>query len=168
MMMMMTGWLPPPVAGVPQIQPAREVCVIHARARREYLLPLCHRERCERPRGDQIAVFSSLGLHWSSPESGELWYESGGVKETIWSGSGDPAEALYLALARLESSFTKYASPAHQIVFDSSLGLHWSSPESGELWYESEEGKETIWYRSGDPVVVLALALARLKSSFVK
>ena len=34
---------------------------------------------------DQIAVFSSLGLHCSSPESSNLWYKSGGSKEAIWS-----------------------------------------------------------------------------------
>ena len=36
---------------------------------------------------DQTAVLTSLGLHWSSPESGDLWYKSGGSKETIWSRS---------------------------------------------------------------------------------
>jgi len=34
---------------------------------------------------DQTAVLTSLGLHWSSPESGDLWYKSGGSKETVWS-----------------------------------------------------------------------------------
>ena len=33
---------------------------------------------------DQLAFFCFFGLHWSSPESGDLWYKSGGSKETIW------------------------------------------------------------------------------------
>jgi len=36
---------------------------------------------------NQIAFFSSLGLHWSSPESDDLWFKSGGSKETDWSRS---------------------------------------------------------------------------------
>ena len=36
---------------------------------------------------DQIAFFSSLGLHWSSPESGDLRNTSGASKETVWSRS---------------------------------------------------------------------------------
>ena len=34
---------------------------------------------------DQSAVFSSLELHGSSPESGDLWYKSRQLKKTIWS-----------------------------------------------------------------------------------
>ena len=33
---------------------------------------------------DQIAFFSFLGLHWSSSESGDLWYKSQVANETIW------------------------------------------------------------------------------------
>ena len=36
----------------------------------------------------QIACFGYFGLHWSSPEYGDLRYNSGGSKETIWSHSG--------------------------------------------------------------------------------
>jgi len=36
---------------------------------------------------DQIVFFSSLDLHWKSPESDDLWYASEGTKETIWSRS---------------------------------------------------------------------------------
>ena len=34
---------------------------------------------------DQTAGVSSLGLQWSSPESGGQWYTSGGSTQTIWS-----------------------------------------------------------------------------------
>ena len=35
----------------------------------------------------QIAFFRSFGLHWSSPESGDLLYTSGGSQGTTWSRS---------------------------------------------------------------------------------
>ena len=37
--------------------------------------------------GIKSRFFRSLGLHWSSPESGDLWHKTGGSKETVWSRS---------------------------------------------------------------------------------
>ena len=38
---------------------------------------------------DQSAVFGSLDLFGSLPESDDLWYKSGDSKKTIWSHSED-------------------------------------------------------------------------------
>ena len=39
------------------------------------------------PARDQSAVFRSLDINGSSPESGGLWYKSGDSKKTVCSGS---------------------------------------------------------------------------------
>ena len=37
----------------------------------------------QRSEWDHSAVFTSLDLYGSSPESGDLWYKSGNAKKTI-------------------------------------------------------------------------------------
>ena len=46
------------------------------------------RSRLTEGLGDQIGLFSATGWRWRSPESDDLWFTSGGSKETVWSCSG--------------------------------------------------------------------------------
>ena len=39
--------------------------------------------------GIKSSFLSPRNLHWSSPESGDRWYNSGGSKGTVWSSSED-------------------------------------------------------------------------------
>jgi len=67
-------------------------------------------------------LFQALDLHWSSPESGDVWYTSKQLKMTIWS-----REDLGGGLVRGGVRDQREATPAPGLVFEAHTLLYHST-----------------------------------------